>query len=179
MADDKNANSGSGSGFRLPPPKADTGQLGNPKAAPSVDLPAVSKATTPTASPVPAAAPAVTPNATASATPPLIQIGGDAGGFKPDTSSRDMAIGAGVLLVLFVAFFFAKKAYSDFLVSRKNSPSRANGAGWWLFILLSTLATAAMLGIVNQAKFLNLLYVGPLMLIALVALVLMLLNSRK
>jgi hypothetical protein len=164
MADDKN------SGFRLPPPKEGTGQLGNPKPSPS-DSPAPAKLPPTTVAPT---APTTTP--ASNANPPLIQVGGDT---RPDTSSRDMAIGAGVLVVLFIAFFFAKKAYSDFLVSRKNSPSRANGAGWWLFILLSSLATATMLGIVNQAKFLNLLYVGPLMFIALVALILMLLNSRK
>ena len=121
------------SGFRLPPPKEGTGQLGNPKNTPN-DAPAPAKLpAAPVATPT---APAVTtaPATTTSATnPPLIQIGGDS---RPDTSSRDMAIGAGVLVVLFIAFFFAKKAYSDFLVSRKNSPSRANGAGWWLFILL-------------------------------------------
>ncbi len=168
MADDKN------SGFRLPPPKEGTGQLGNPKPPPS-DSPASAKLPPASAAPV-APTPAPTTAPATNANPPLIQVGGDT---RPDTSSRDMAIGAGVLVVLFIAFFFAKKAYSDFLVSRKNSPSRANGAGWWLFILLSSLATAAMLGIVNQAKFLNLLYVGPLMLIAAVALILMLLNSRK
>lgn len=166
------------SGFRLPPPKEGTGQLGNPKTTPS-DTPAkVPPTTTTTTTPTaPAASAATATTTTAPAgNPPLIQIGGDV---RPDTSSRDMAIGAGVLVVLFIAFFFAKKAYSDFLVSRKNSPTRANGAGWWLFILLSSLATAAMLGIVNQTKFLNLLYVGPLMFIALVALILMILNSRK
>lgn len=162
------------SGFRLPPPKEGTGQLGNPKNTPT-DTPA--KVPPSTATPSTPTAPTATTTTTAPASnPPLIQIGGDV---RPDTSSRDMAIGAGVLVVLFIAFFFAKKAYSDFLVSRKNSPSRANGAGWWLFLLLSSLATAAMLGIVNQAKFLNLLYVGPLMFIALVALILMFLNSRK
>ncbi len=162
------------SGFRLPPPKEGTGQLGNPKTTPT-DTPIPSKLPPSTAAPAATAAPTTTA-APASNNPPLIQIGGDV---RPDTSSRDMAIGAGVLVVLFIAFFFAKKAYSDFLVSRKNSPTRANGAGWWLFVLLSSLATAAMLGIVNQAKFLNLLYVGPLMFIAVVALVLMILNSRK
>jgi hypothetical protein len=161
------------SGFRLPPPKEGTGQLGNPKPTPG-DTPA--KVPTTPITPAAPAAPTTTTTTAPAGNPPLIQIGGDV---RPDTSSRDMAIGAGVLVVLFIAFFFAKKAYSDFLVSRKNSPSRANGAGWWLFILLSSLATAAMLGIVNQAKFLNLLYVGPLMFIALVALVLMILNSRK
>ena len=159
------------SGFRLPPPKESTGQLGNPKSSPT-DVPLPAKSTTATNSaPAESAPPATTTN-----NPPVIQISGDT---RPDTSARDMAIGAGVLVVLFIAFFFAKKAYSDFLVSRKNSPSRANGAGWWLFVLLSSLATAAMLGIVNQAKFLNLLYVGPLLLIAFVALVLMILSSRK
>lgn len=163
------------SGFRLPPPKESTGQLGNPKPTPT-DTPAPAKLPSTTSAPTAPATPAATTTTASASNPPLIQIGGDV---RPDTSSRDMAIGAGVLVVLFIAFFFAKKAYSDFLVSRKNSPSRANGAGWWLFILLSSLATAAMLGIVNQAKFLNLLYVGPLMFIALVALVLMILNSRK
>ena len=47
-----------------------------------------------------------------------------------DTSSRDLLIGGGVLLVLFIAFFFARSAYANSLVSRRVPPNKANASGW-------------------------------------------------
>ena len=96
-----------------------------------------------------------------------------------DTPARDMIIGGGVLLALFVAFFFAKNAYANTLVAKRVSPNGANLAGWWMFILLGSLATGAVLVAVNTAKFLSLLFLGPLGGLALIALIMMLISSRK
>ena len=96
-----------------------------------------------------------------------------------ETPSRDMLIGGAVLLVLLVAFFFAKNAYANSLVAKRVSPNGANAAGWWMFILLGALGTAAVLVAVNAARFMSPLILGPLALVAVLALVLMLTSGRK
>lgn len=96
-----------------------------------------------------------------------------------DTSSRDLVVGGGVLLTLLVAFFFAKNAYANTLVTKRVSPNAANAAGWWMFILLGALATGTVLVAVNSAKFLSPLILGPVAAVAVIALVLMLSASRK
>lgn len=96
-----------------------------------------------------------------------------------DTSSRDTLIGGGILLVLFIAFFFAKNAYANTLVGKRVQPGKANAAGWWLFIFLGSLSTGVVLAAVNSAKFMAPLIIGPLALVGLIALVLMLLSGRK
>ena len=96
-----------------------------------------------------------------------------------ETSPRDILIGGTVLFVLLVAFFFAKNAYANSLVSKRVSPNGANAAGWWLFILLSALATAAVLMAINIAKFASPLILGPLAVVAVLALVLMLTSGLK
>jgi len=96
-----------------------------------------------------------------------------------DTSSRDLLIGGGILLILFVAFFFAKNAYANTLVGKRVPPSKANAAGWWMFVLLASLATGVVLSAVNASKFMTPLILGPLGAIGLLALVLMLTSGRK
>ena len=96
-----------------------------------------------------------------------------------ETPPRDMLIGGAVLLVLLVAFFFAKNAYANSLVAKRVSPNGANAAGWWMFILLGALGTAAVLVAVNAARFMSPLILGPLALVAVLALVLMLTSGRK
>ena len=96
-----------------------------------------------------------------------------------DTSSRDLLIGGGVLLVLFIAFFFAKNAYANTLVAKRVPPNKANASGWWLFIFLASLATGVVLAVVNAAKFMTPLIIGPVAVVGLVALVLMLVSGRK
>ena len=96
-----------------------------------------------------------------------------------DTSSRDLVIGGGILIVLFVAFFFAKNAYANTLVGRRVPPNKANSAGWWLFIFLSSLSTSVVLAAGNASKFMTPLIIGPLVAGALVSLVLMLVSGRK
>ena len=90
-----------------------------------------------------------------------------------------MALGGGVLLVLVIAFIFARNAYANALVGRKVAPRSANAAGWWLFILLTSLATVAVLGFANPARFLTFIFVVPLGVVALVSLTLALVSSRR
>ena len=96
-----------------------------------------------------------------------------------DTSSRDTLIGGVVLLLLFIAFFFAKNAYANGLVAKRVPPNKANAAGWWLFIFLASLATGVVLAAVNAHKFLAPLFMGPLVLVGLVALLLTFTSSRR
>jgi hypothetical protein len=96
-----------------------------------------------------------------------------------DTSSRDLIIGGGILLVLFVAFFFAKNAYANTLVGKRVPPNKANVAGWLLFVFLSNLSIGVVLAAVNASKFMTPLIIGPLVAVALVSFVLMLVSGRK
>ena len=136
-------------GFTLPPPAAEPATPATPATA----------------------VPATT--ASVETAPALDQVG------ATDTSSRDTLIGGAVLLVLFVAFFFAKNAYANGLVAKRVSPNKANASGWWLFIFLASLATAVVLAAVNAHKFLAPLFMGPLVLVGLVALVLTFTSSRN
>ncbi|MET0321785.1 MAG: hypothetical protein ABW069_13800 [Duganella sp.] len=96
-----------------------------------------------------------------------------------DTSSRDLLVGGGILLVLFIAFFFAKNAYANTLVVKRVPPNKANAAGWWLFIFLAGVSTAVVLAAVNAAKFMAPLIIGPLAALCLLALVLTFVSGRK
>lgn len=136
-------------GFTLPPPAAEPAAPATPANA----------------------APAT--SASVETAPALDQVG------ATDTSSRDTLIGGAVLLVLFVAFFFAKNAYANGLVGKRVSPNKANASGWWLFIFLASLATAVVLAAVNSHKFLAPLFMGPLVLVGLVALVLTFTSSKN
>ena len=136
-------------GFTLPPPAAEPATPATPATA----------------------VPATT--ASVETAPALDQLG------ATDTSSRDTLIGGAVLLILFVAFFFAKNAYANGLVAKRVSPNKANASGWWLFIFLASLATAVVLAAVNAHKFLAPLFMGPLVLVGLVALVLTFTSSKN
>jgi peptidoglycan/LPS O-acetylase OafA/YrhL len=96
-----------------------------------------------------------------------------------DTSSRDLMIGGAILLVLFIVFFFARGAYANTLVAKRVPPNKANAAGWWLFVFLASLSVGVVLSAVNPARFLAPLIIGPLAVIAVVAVVLMILSGRK
>lgn len=95
------------------------------------------------------------------------------------TSAKGLAIGFGVLVVLMVVFIFLKGMYANSLVARKVAPPSANQAGWWLFVFLSALAAGAIFAIVDQSRFLSIIYLAPLGLVAAVSLVLMILASRR
>ena len=88
---------------------------------------------------------------------------------QEQTGSRDLAIGGGIIVVLLIAFFFAKQGFTNSLVKKRVSPSKASMAGWWLFIFLSAIAIGAVLAAVNPAKFLSLTILAPLGVVALVS----------
>lgn len=92
---------------------------------------------------------------------------------------RDYAIAGGILSVLLIAFFFAKGAYANHLAGKRVSSGAANASGWWLFIFLTGLATAAALSILSPVKFLTPMFMGPLLVISLAALVLMFVTGRR
>jgi hypothetical protein len=96
-----------------------------------------------------------------------------------NTGSRDLMIGGAVLLVLVIAFFFAKNAYANTLVAKRVPPAKANAAGWWMFIFLTSLATGVVLTAVNSAKFLAPMFIAPIGVVALVALILTIVSGRK
>ena len=96
-----------------------------------------------------------------------------------DTSSRDLLIGGGILLVLFIAFFFARGAYANHLVGRRVPPNKANAAGWWLFVFMASLSTGLVLSAVNATRFFTPVIMAPLGGVALLALTLMLVTGRK
>lgn len=98
---------------------------------------------------------------------------------QSDTSSRDLLIGGGILAVLLIAFFFARGSYANMLVRKRVPPGKANAAGWWLFIFLSSLSTGVILAAVNPVKFLAPLTIAPLGAVAIVALILMLVSGRR
>lgn len=123
----------------------------------------------------PAAAPATAATTSSTAAPGLQDLPAEA----VNTGSRDMLIGGAVLLVLFIAFFFAKNAYANALVGKRVPPAKANAAGWWMFLFLASLATGVVLAAVNAAKYMAPLFIGPLGLVALVSLILMLTSGRK
>ncbi len=140
-------------GFNLPDPNASASNL--------------------TAGEAPGASPAAgTAVTTAPPIPPEI-VG------KSDTLTRDLAIGGGVLLVLVIAFFFAKGAYANLLVRQRVAPSSANAAGWWLFVLLTSLATCGVLAVVDQVRFMTPIYLASFLGVALLALILMLVTGRR
>lgn len=95
-----------------------------------------------------------------------------------ETGSRDLAIGGGVIAALLIAFFFAKQGFTNSLVKKRISPSKASMAGWWLFIFLSSVAIGAVLAAVNPVKFLSALTLGPLGVVALVSAVLAFKSSQ-
>lgn len=97
---------------------------------------------------------------------------------QEETGSRDLMIAGGIILVLLIAFFFAKRGFTNSLVKKRVSPGKAGIAGWWLFIFLASVAIGAVLAAVNPAKFLSLLILGPLGVVALVSAILAFTSSR-
>ena len=94
-------------------------------------------------------------------------------------SSRDILVGGAILIVLMVAFFFAKNAYANMLVARRVEPRAANAAGWWLWVFLSLLSVGVVLAAVSRSTLMAPFIVGPLGVGALVSMVLMLVSGRR
>lgn len=96
-----------------------------------------------------------------------------------DTSSRDLAIGGAIFLVLLIVYFFVRNAYVHHLVVKRVAPSSAGSAGWLLFVGLGFISAAAVLAIINASKFLTFAITAPLVLIGVVALVAALFVGRR
>lgn len=96
-----------------------------------------------------------------------------------DTSTRDLSIGAAVFLVLLIIYFFARNAYVHHLVVRRVAPSSAGSAGWLMFVGLGFLSAAAVLAIINAARYLTLAVTGPLVAVGVLALIAALLVGRR
>jgi len=134
-------------------------------------LPAPDAGKTPPAATEQPATPATTADTTTTEMPVLAGAA--------DTSSRDLLVGGGILLVLFIAFFFARGAYANALVVKRVPPNKANAAGWWLFVFLASISTGVVLAAVNATKFMAPLIIGPILAVALLALVLTFVSGRR
>ena len=96
-----------------------------------------------------------------------------------DTSTRDLAIGAVVFVILLVVYFFVRNAFVHHLVVRRVAPSSAGTAGWLLFIGLGFLSAAAVLAIINASRYLSFGVMGPLVIVGVVTLVAALFTGRR
>jgi len=96
-----------------------------------------------------------------------------------DTSTRDLAIGASVFLVLLVIYFFVRNAYVHHLVVKRVAPSAAGSAGWLLFVGLAFISSAAVLAIINASKFLTFAVTAPLLIVGVIAMVAALFVGRR
>lgn len=106
--------------------------------------------------------------------PPQIDIGSASG-----PTSKDIAIGAGVLLALAIVFVFIRQGFVNWLVSsHKRAPNSAGLAGWGLFGTLFFGAAIGCIGLVNKSL-LTLPYILPLAGLSLVCLIICILSSRK
>jgi hypothetical protein len=132
---------------------------------------------------LPADAPGVPQDTLPKTVPPTaaepVEIAAVAGAPVTDTSSRDLAIGGAVFLVLLIVFFFVRNAYVHHLVVRRVAPSSAGSAGWLLFLGLGFIAAAAVLALINAGKFLTFAVAGPLVAVGVVALIAALLIGRR
>ncbi|MEO7496669.1 MAG: hypothetical protein ABIT83_25915 [Massilia sp.] len=130
----------------------------------------------PGATPAPAG-PAPKPGDAATSAP--IEVAPVAGAPVTDTSSRDLAIGGAVFVVLLIVYFFVRNAYVHHLVVRRVAPSSAGSAGWLMFVGLSFMSAAAVLAIINASKFLTFAITGPLVAVGLAALIAALFVGRR
>lgn len=108
-----------------------------------------------------------------------VEIAPVAGAPVTDTSSRDLAIGGAVFIVLLVVYFFVRNAYVHHLVVRRVAPASAGSAGWLMFLGLGFVSAAAVLAMINAGKFLTLAVAGPLIAVGVIALVAALFVGRR
>jgi hypothetical protein len=108
-----------------------------------------------------------------------VEIAPVAGAPVTDTSSRDLAIGGAVFIVLLIVYFFVRNAYVHHLVVRRVAPSSASSAGWLLFLGLGFISAAAVLALINASKFLTLAVAGPLVAVGVIALIAALFIGRR
>jgi hypothetical protein len=108
-----------------------------------------------------------------------IEVAPAAGAPATDTSTRDLAIGGAVFLVLLIVYFFARNAYVHHMVVKRVAPSSAGSAGWLLFVGLSFISAAAVLAIINASKFLTFAITAPLVAVGVIALIAALFIGRR
>lgn len=96
-----------------------------------------------------------------------------------DTSTRDIAIGGSVFLVLLVAYFFARNAYVHHLVSRRVAPASAANAGWLMLTGLAMLSGAVIAALVNPDRFLGFATTGSLLVMSAISIVAAVLVGRR
>ena len=96
-----------------------------------------------------------------------------------DTSTRDLAIGGAIFIVLLAVYFFVRNAYVHHLVVRRVAPSTAGSAGWLLFVGLTFLSAAVVLAIINASKYLTFGVTAPLVVVGVVALIAALFTGRR
>lgn len=98
------------------------------------------------------------------------------------TSTKEMVIAFGAVLVAAIIFFVVKNFVSKMLVSsHKKSPRSADMAGWSLFCVLLLATLTAALGILDSTRFLSLPYLIPIglaMLACLVMFIVALMSKR-
>ena len=145
------------------------------------------QATIPAPAPVPApaadpgfklpGAPGPAPAPVVTTTP--IEVAPAAAQVASDTSTRDLAIGGAVFVVLLVIYFFVRNAYVHHLVVRRVAPSTAGSAGWLLFVGLCFISAAAVLALINASRYLTFAVTGPLVAVGLAALVATLFIGRR
>jgi len=88
------------------------------------------------------------------------------------TSTKEMVIAFGAVLVAAIIFFIVKNFVSKMLVSSyKKSPRSADTAGWSLFCVLLLAAITAALAILDSTRFLSLPYLIPISLAMIASLV--------
>lgn len=96
-----------------------------------------------------------------------------------DTSTRDLAIGGAIFVVLLIVYFFARNAYANHLVRRRVAPSSADTAGWLMFFGLAFVSGAAVLAIMNSSRFLTVAITGTLLVFGIAALIGALVTGRR
>lgn len=88
------------------------------------------------------------------------------------TSTKEMVIALGCVLVAAIVFFIVKNFVSKVLVSsQKKTPRTADLAGWSLFCVLLLGTITAVLAILDSDKFLTFPYLIPISLAMLVSLI--------
>jgi len=122
-------------------------------------------------------APGPAPAPVATNTP--IEVAPAAAQVASDTSTRDLAIGGTVFVVLLVIYFFVRNAYVHHLVVRRVAPSTAGSAGWLLFVGLCFISAAAVLALINASRYLTFAVTGPLVAVGLAALAATLFIGRR
>ena len=127
----------------------------------------------------PTASPDPPPKTTDGGTTAPVEVVPMEGAPATDTSTRDLAIGGAVFLILLIVYFFVRNAYVHHMVVRRVAPSSAGSAGWLLFVGLGFVSAAAVLAIINASKFLTFAITGSLVIVGLVALVAALFIGRR